>query len=1141
MGTVKVDYAYVADLDDTQVIEAFERIDQQALRLETLLNSVFQQVEKVGKKSFKALERNAKNSLKAINTEFATIGKSLENFKSLPSVKGNIYQSFGGSSEEEKALRIEQQLIALQREMILLQSQELALDQQIAVAKERSRIAAQTALSTEISRYPQLRQQLNALAQEYGEFTAVLGRNEAELNKEEKEVNDLIKKYPQLATRIDQLTKEYGELNLQIAKTPAETNRAGKGAAGFATKLGLVTSASFLVTSALRNMARTAVETLKTIVNQSVTTAQQFDLVRISLQGILETDDTARVERLFTSIRASSRDLGTNVADIANAFLPLLDNIGQLERAGEAVSELIQLSIVGGKQQTQGDAIRAIAEGFSGDFISIRRLFELTPGEIDKIRDTYRELGTEGFLDALDEVLTARGISLDKFRGTTQFVFSQIREYARDLQNEFGTPIDEALLVFLEGIRNFAEVNFDDILALSEAFGELIANLVTDSGETILDKLNSVDFDEIFDNVKELNEALDRLQFLLDIFKVNEENGLDIGFQFGNLSILPDMLGDFNTEIERLNTLLTTMQQITIVLGGVLSGWGAAVQQGVENVSDVLKGNITRQEAELRVTIAREEAFNKAVAEGTAKLNQQTDAIEERNAAIDESRQGQGGGQTDIDIAQFAIDQLPERLAAQDAIIAENEAKIAERTAEVDLEIYRKRLENRKDFLEKQFDLEIDFAREREDLETKILRQIEDAEDDAVKDRRDSAIDFQRDIEDINDKANQKLVDVEKESANDRIDVERDLQEKLKELRRDFLFDAEEAIRQNDALAFLRLQRKYEFELNEAKLKAKEERENAVDEEKQKRAEIETERQEQIRQAQIDRDRDLADLRTKLDDELAEIRKTRDRDLADQRLSEERRLADRDLYHQRQKEEFDIYQKEKLEDLAIANADETAVIAQAQADRLKIEADGYEASLVLQNKYIKARIAQDQKAQQFLATSGYGQVPGGSSPVTPDEQLAKQAKEIGNNVLKLAYQKGLINTELANKVQSLIDAKSVNKLLTLYNELRKLKDGGRVRAYESVIVGDGGDGSGAEIFTPDRPGTVTPLDKILNPYLTQNSGGFYLPPPGAGNRVDQSKNYNIDLSMLDPNNLSPAQIMIMVEVAKQVVSEVFAS
>jgi hypothetical protein len=49
-----------------------------------------------------------------------------------------------------------------------------------------------------------------------------------------------------------------------------------------------------------------------------------------------------------------------------------------------------------------------------------------------------------------------------------------------------------------------------------------------------------------------------------------------------------------------------------------------------------------------------------------------------------------------------------------------------------------------------------------------------------------------------------------------------------------------------------------------------------------------------------------------------------------------------------------------------------------------------------------------------------------------------------------------------------------------------LAGGGDVDAGSSYIVGDGGNGSGAEVFSPSQPGRITPLDKLGGGNTTHN-------------------------------------------------------
>jgi hypothetical protein len=59
-------------------------------------------------------------------------------------------------------------------------------------------------------------------------------------------------------------------------------------------------------------------------------------------------------------------------------------------------------------------------------------------------------------------------------------------------------------------------------------------------------------------------------------------------------------------------------------------------------------------------------------------------------------------------------------------------------------------------------------------------------------------------------------------------------------------------------------------------------------------------------------------------------------------------------------------------------------------------------------------------------------------------------------------------------------------IVSMLQSLPMLAGGGDVDAGSSYIVGDGGNGSGAEVFSPSQPGRITPLDKLGGGNTTHN-------------------------------------------------------
>ena len=105
-----------------------------------------------------------------------------------------------------------------------------------------------------------------------------------------------------------------------------------------------------------------------------------------------------------------------------------------------------------------------------------------------------------------------------------------------------------------------------------------------------------------------------------------------------------------------------------------------------------------------------------------------------------------------------------------------------------------------------------DYEAELDDLALKNTRQLEDLANDIKQKNEDIALAYGRDVEKIDRDQAQKIEDIEKQSQDKQIQLTDDFYKKLRDLDNQYYFDLRDAVAENDAVAILKLQRKYNLD-----------------------------------------------------------------------------------------------------------------------------------------------------------------------------------------------------------------------------------------------------------------------------------------------------------------------------------------
>lgn len=824
---------------------------------------------------------------------------------------------------------------------------------------------------------------------------------------------------------------------------------AAVGPAGLA--IGAVLVPTIALTKAFQALMQAGIEAFKQIIAGSVETGRTFEATQAQFTGIFEGQEQV-AEAVFGRIRALSEQLGTDATEISRAFLPEVESLDQLEQIVKQASALAKF------QPEQGalGARIALQEALSGDLRSLQRRFEISPEAIDRIRQLQQELGTtEGLIVGLDAELKRTGRDIEALSNTFDVALGRVQELVRTLLGVAGEPIVDALTEEFTRLFETMDEHRDELTIIMNSLGEAIAGVIELLGDKLVPLLDSLDSEkaiEVADSIRQIGAGLELILNVATGFDALDE---DFSAVLTVTRAVADALGIMATGLVLIQTVGTyALQSLYQKFGPVLAAI-AYLTGDLEKAA-----YITSQIATTPI-----EDATAVFVEGGLAIKEYKDglaAIHDENVQFAEDLEKNTSAAEEQADAMLMMRKAANDLAAAEAELADAQAEQAEEQKKLADELSQDLMEAQLKRSRALLDLEQDTAEKRIDAAREHVRKIQKIFRDHQDDLADAALDLSRDEEDIARKAAREQEDVERESAKKKLEIEQDFRSKLDEIRRKFLFDAEEAVRQNDAVEFLRIKRRMEFELNEARLK----RDTDVQEEEQAAQERREEQrialQREIEDAQIANQRKLQDLQTNLARRLQEQNIAYAQELQDIKIQEERKREEIDKAMARQIEDLNRAFQERLRVIQAALDDEVQAV-QAAAQRMA------EAWL----EVARARTA------GLRGGSGSGV---GSS--TPGGQQSSGSKDDGK---------------------------------TSRPPSRRRKLGGTVQQNEPVLVGEPlpGNKPNPEVFIPNSSGLVHSLNRMMASIPPGNAGGSTI--------IDNSRTIEAPISLNDPNSFSAVQ------------------
>lgn len=381
-------------------------------------------------------------------------------------------------------------------------------------------------------------------------------------------------------------------------------------------------------------------------------------------------------------------------------------------------------------------------------------------------------------------------------------------------------------------------------------------------------------------------------------------------------------------------------------------------------------------------------------------------------------------------------------------------------------------------------DAQIDLARDLEKIDVESERKRTDILLDAARDREKAARDHAQELADIRLKNAQEIDDAEldlgrdaaklaREQARDRLEIEQDardqrvdleksFRERLQDITREADLDLEEAERSRDAVAFLRILRKKNEDINAAQ----QDRQRSIDdlkvETQRRKEELQLRQQAERQELAIGHQQKLEDLQISLEREIEAQNTAHARELENINISEQQKLDDLATWRERERADAQTAFDQKLQDLELNLQRELALI---QAHYAELEKEAAKHAQNMANAEAAAAPGPSNRASSPRSGSGRIDSPGFASggSIGADSPGFTSGGSIGQG------------------------RTTRRPPLT-----RGRQHGGPVTAGESFLVGEGG----PELFQPGTAGKIVPNQALVMPNFGSQS---------AINNIDSSR------------------------------------
>lgn len=959
------EFVYLAELDESEVLQSLQNIEKNTAQMVKQLEKMFSQLSTAVSQSARTVSGAYQRAGQSVGESFSQ--SSDEVIASAEAMLATWRQSQSQIPAEAKEAA-ERLVLEYKQATTEVKTQFQSL--KAGVVAEQKAIAAGFGQSTE------------TIKSEAREIFLVWKRSMEGVGQEAAEAT--LEFRGRWRTATEAVKQEFNDLK---AASAAANRNMGEGGFLASNKFKIsMLAAIAAITLGLRQLADRAVQMFADFTKESLQLARSLEAVEASTQGIFTQPDVftedqtlAATEEAIAHVRELSQQLGVDLRDSLRVFLPFVENLGQFDRVAGIFTALAR------SQPEQGElgARIALQEALAGEFRSLRQRFEFTVTQAERLREALKSGGIETFLATFEDELQRMGRSMENFEGTADQTIRQIEQRWLFLREVFAQPILDVVNENLQDIRDTAADSQDDLEILAEVFGSFVAEgfetalvVVKQLFEYILENR-----DPIVDTIVSLNEAVNSIKLLTDTVSGLQSLGQEDSFIDQVLGDIEGNLRTLQETNENFGKLLDVVSKVVEIVSNfpVVGTFLKPIEEFLNRLDDTTQVEnfasdmnfLSKSIVEVQAAFAGAEAgiatFLERMSEGKGIFKAQADAllassdasqavwesyaenVEQANQANDEFATGVENIISAHENAAEATTAHADAISEYNFLLRESEAanaalleaqaaynegriKVDEKILEATIDLGERIEDAEIDRARKLLDLEEELVNKRIEIEEKYLQRIADIRRKHDQDLQDAATDLLRNEQDIaRDEARQTL-ELEEELAKERLRAEEEFRDRLAEIRRKFDFQAEEAIRQNDAVALLRIRRQMEFELNEAQINKDEQIEQAEQTAEERRLELQRGFEQEREDARIANERKLEDLQIALQRQLAEAELHRVREMEALAKFEEDKRKEIEKNYDREIEDLKRQHQRKIAELERSLSAEIELVNQMTAE-----------------------------------------------------------------------------------------------------------------------------------------------------------------------------------------------------------------
>lgn len=704
--------------------------------------------------------------------------------------------------------------------------------------------------------------------------------------------------------------------------------RIGKSSELSATKIGVVSGVVSTLTTQIINLGVQATKSFKALIDESVDLARTQELAE---------------RQILATLKSTNFQAGLTLKDLKDLAggLQNITNVGD-EATLSAINLLLTFKGIGGEifpdvtkavvDMTAGlNAGVVTTEGLKSSALQLGKALDDPVAGVTALRRSGVSF-TESQLKQI-KVLTESGKALEAQRLILREVESQfggsaeasrdariqLSNFIGDLQEIGGMPVLDALRDSAERLLQILQDNQPEIEAIAESVGDLVADLVDFVTTIGVDFIENLDPEKIQETVDHFKDLFDTAKLLADVLSKMAFDG--------------EFLDSVNKLIEKLNKAVESGAKLSAIAEIKSAEQNARAQEAARITGFGVKDPLTGQkqiapflvtpflsEEDVAKIDAAGEAAGRAVVEDILPAFEAYDEALEENKKKNEERNEAVEQGAQVDRAAAA--------AAAAAAATDAQEEVVEKRAKLEEDLQERLLKIQMDGERRRLDDEIKAAQRREDLARQNADKLADIEQRNTERLDDAARDLDRGEADLARKQAQERVQIDRDAAKRREDIERDFRRELERIRENFLLNAQEAERTNDARRFLELQRQNTQEIDAAR-----------DKRDESLSDSDTTRQREVDRAKEQAAQELEAVREKNRRALEDLQLRLDRELEAQALANERALEAQAIAEQRQAEQRAREEARKLEDFQRTEEQKRAALEASLADQLALIED----------------------------------------------------------------------------------------------------------------------------------------------------------------------------------------------------------